>query len=156
MCKEHWGSSIINSTINVMLFKGVRNFKRRAWLYFHVKARGCVTTPIHYLSIIIIPFGLLTITSCGSKNPAQAMQAAPPPVSVTVQNVAPGNATYYDEYPGTVTALNQVELRPQVSGYVNGIHFKDGDRVRKGQKLYSIDQQQYEANYQQSVANLQV
>ncbi|MET0393573.1 MAG: efflux RND transporter periplasmic adaptor subunit, partial [Chitinophagaceae bacterium] len=48
------------------------------------------------------------------------------------------------------------ELRAQVTGYITGIYFKDGDKVSKGQRLYSIDQQLYNANYQQAVANLQV
>jgi membrane fusion protein (multidrug efflux system) len=75
---------------------------------------------------------------------------------VAVQEVAVTDAVYYDEYPATVTALNQVELRPQVSGFITGVHFADGSRVRKGQLLYSVDQQLYAANYQQAVANLQV
>jgi membrane fusion protein (multidrug efflux system) len=49
-----------------------------------------------------------------------------------------------------------VELRPQVSGFITGVHFADGSRVRKGQLLYSIDQQLYAANYEQAVANLKV
>src|SRR4030095_979589 len=105
----------------------------------------------------LIVFSLSTAASCGSKN-AQQQQAmqAPPAVPVTVQQVTTGNAVYYDQYPATVTALNEVELRPQVSGYITGIYFKDGDKVSKGQKLYSMDQQQYQANYQQAVANLAV
>jgi membrane fusion protein, multidrug efflux system len=47
-------------------------------------------------------------------------------------------------------------LRAQVNGYVTGIHFKEGERVKKGQKLYSLDQQQSEASYQQAQANLAV
>jgi membrane fusion protein, multidrug efflux system len=89
-------------------------------------------------------------------NNTQAPPVAPPPPKVVVEAVKSGDAVYYDEYPATVTALNQVELRPQVSGFITGIHFKDGDRVRKGQLLYSIDAQLYNANYQQSVANLSV
>jgi membrane fusion protein (multidrug efflux system) len=100
---------------------------------------------------------LFVAASCGSKSAQQqTMQGPPPAVPVTVQTVSTGNAVYYDEYPATVTALNEVELRPQVSGYITGIYFKDGARVRKGEKLYSIDQQQYEANYQQAVASLEV
>ncbi|HKZ66265.1 MAG TPA: efflux RND transporter periplasmic adaptor subunit, partial [Chitinophagaceae bacterium] len=86
----------------------------------------------------------------------QQQQGPPPAVSVTVEEAASTEATYYDEYPGTVVALNQTELRAQVTGYVTGIYFKDGDKVRKGQRLYSIDQQLYNANYQQSIAALQV
>ena len=96
----------------------------------------------------------LLIMSCGAKQ--QQQQGPPPAVPVTVTEVKTSNAVFYDEYPGIVTALNQIELRPQVSGYITGIYFKDGDRVRKGQKLYSIDQQVYGANVQQAQANLQV
>lgn len=96
----------------------------------------------------------LLIMSCGAKQ--QQQQGPPPAVPVTITEVKTSNAVFYDEYPGIVTALNQIELRPQVSGYITGIYFKDGDRVRKGQKLYSIDQQVYSANVQQAQANLQV
>src|SRR5688572_13389146 len=105
-------------------------------------------------SIFPIACTFLLLASCGSKKQQQA--AAPPPVAVTVEEVAGTDARYYDEYPGTVVALNQTELRAQVSGYITRIYFKDGDKVRKGQSLYSIDQQLYTANYQQAIANLQV
>jgi membrane fusion protein, multidrug efflux system len=45
-------------------------------------------------------------------------------------------------------------LRAQVSGYITGIHFQEGQKVKKGQRLYTIDQQQSEASYQQALANL--
>ncbi|HEX2847680.1 MAG TPA: efflux RND transporter periplasmic adaptor subunit [Chitinophagaceae bacterium] len=99
--------------------------------------------------------GALLLAACGGKQTAQ--QAGPPPaVPVTVEEARSANAVFYDEYPGTVVALNQTEIRAQVTGYVTGIHFKDGDKVMKGQRLYSIDQQLYNANYEQAVANLQV
>jgi membrane fusion protein (multidrug efflux system) len=94
--------------------------------------------------------------SCGDDKPATPLQGPPPAVPVTTTVVNAGNAQYHDEYPATLAALNQVDLRAQVSGYITGIHFREGERVRKGQLLYSIDQQQYEANYQQAVANLAV
>ena len=67
-----------------------------------------------------------------------------------------GSATYYDLYPATVTPLNQVDIKPQVSGNITGIFFKDGQFVRKGMKLYEIDQQQYKAAYEQAMANVHV
>jgi membrane fusion protein (multidrug efflux system) len=104
---------------------------------------------IKYAGIILVIF------SAGCKDKKSG--PVPPPIpQVSVQEVALTNAVYYDEYPATVTALNQVELRPQVSGFITGVHFADGARVKKGQLLYSIDQQLYSANYQQAVANLQV
>lgn len=98
----------------------------------------------------------LTLASCGNKQQQQQQQGAPAAVPVTVADATTTSAVYYDEYPGTVTPLNQTELRAQVTGYITGIHFKDGDKVSKGQKLYSIDQQVYDANYQQSLANVAV
>ncbi|HVZ57615.1 MAG TPA: efflux RND transporter periplasmic adaptor subunit [Chitinophagaceae bacterium] len=99
--------------------------------------------------------GSLLLSSCGQGG-KQATQGPPPAVPVTVQTVTTADAVYFDSYPATVVALNQVDLRPQVSGFITGIFFRDGERVRKGQKLYTIDLQQYEANYQQALANLGV
>jgi len=94
------------------------------------------------------------ISSCG--NQAQKQQGPPPAVPITIATVANTNAVYYDTYPGTVTALDQINITSQVSGYITDINFKDGQNVKKGQLLYKIDNQVYKANYQQSVANLQV
>src|ERR1043166_289941 len=80
--------------------------------------------------------------SCGSGKKDQPMKAPPPP-AVTAEIVKKGKALYYDEYPATVAALNQNDLRAQVTGYINGIYFKDGQHVVQGQKLYDIDKQQY-------------
>ena len=96
---------------------------------------------------------IITATSCGKKN---NQQQAFPPVAVNIDTVQATSATYYDEYPATINALDQVEIHAQVSGYITGIYFKDGQRITKGQKLYSIDQQQYAGAYQQAVANVNV
>ena len=66
------------------------------------------------------------------------------------------SATYYDEYPATINALNQVEIHAAGDGYITGVYFKDGQRVTKGQKLYSIDPAAISGAYQQSVANVNV
>ncbi len=94
--------------------------------------------------------------ACGAGDKKADAPKPPPPVPVVTYTVQKGSATYYDEYPATVVALNEVQVRPQVTGYITGIYFKDGQFVRKGQKLYSIDQQQYQATYDQAIANLNV
>src|SRR6478736_2113351 len=104
------------------------------------------------LNFVIISATLL-ILSCSSKPKGPL---TPPPVSVSTQKIETASTNYYDEYPATIVALNQVELRPQVNGYVTGLYFKEGEHVRKGDKLYSIVQQQYEASYQQAQANVAV
>lgn len=104
-------------------------------------------------SILVV--AALTITACGNKN-AQQQSAAPAAVSVATVEVRNQAVTYYDEYPATVVALNQVALTPQVNGYITAIHFTEGERVKKGQELYSIDAQLYNANHEQAKANLAV
>ncbi|HEV2482548.1 MAG TPA: efflux RND transporter periplasmic adaptor subunit [Puia sp.] len=94
-----------------------------------------------------------SLTSCGGNNTGPQ---APPPTAVNVYTVATGNATYFDSYPATATPLNQVDIKPQVAGNIVGIYFKDGQEVRKGMKLYEIDQQQYLAAVNQAKANVAV
>jgi len=94
------------------------------------------------------------LTSCGDKKPAGPPVF--PPVPVSVYTVQTGNATYNDLYPATIAALNQVDIKPQVSGNITSIFFQDGQHISKGAKLYEIDQQQYKAAYDAASANLNV
>ncbi len=94
------------------------------------------------------------IVSC-SENKAP-VAGPPPPVPVTVGTVTSTDAVYYEEYPGIVAPLNEIKLTAQVSGYITSLRFKDGDKVKKGQLLYTIDAEIYRANYQSAVASLQV
>src|SRR5215475_2777719 len=105
---------------------------------------------IGFMSVVLS----LSLASCGGGKPTGPQ--APPPTPVDVYTVAAGNATYFDSYPGTATPLNQVDIKPQVSGNIIGIYFKDGQEVRKGMRLYSIDQQQYQAAVEAAKANLEV
>jgi len=103
-----------------------------------------------FLVLVIVA----VVASCGKR---QNLQQGPPPVvPVNIDTVQFAPATYYDEYPGTINALDQVDIHAQVSGYITGIYFRDGQYIKKGQKLYSIDQQQYAGAYNQAVANLNV
>jgi len=97
---------------------------------------------------------IFLLAACGS--PKVPEQKVPPPAQVTVYQVKKETAVYFDNYPATISPLNQVELKAQVTGYITGVYFTDGQHVSKGQKLYEIDRQQYQANYDQAVANLNV
>ncbi len=106
---------------------------------------------------LIAAASLWIVTACNKKaEQAQASVQGPVAVAVALETVSQSDVTYFDEYPGTVIALDQVELRPQVSGFITGVHFSDGARVSKGQLLYTIDSQLYTANHDQAVANLKV
>lgn len=103
------------------------------------------------ITFLLLPVSILLATSCGQQ---EKPKAALPPTPVNVAEAKIANATYYDQFQGTVVAINTVELRSQVSGFITGIFFKDGDVVTQGKTLYEIDRRKYEAAYQQAEANL--
>ena len=95
---------------------------------------------------------LALLAGCGNK---EEEKAGPPPATpVTLVDARTTAAVYYDEYPSTVVALNSVELRSQVAGFITGIYFKEGEVVPKGKTLYEIDRRKYQAAYQQALAGL--
>jgi membrane fusion protein (multidrug efflux system) len=105
---------------------------------------------LRILSAIL--FSTLIISSCADKG--KQATPPPPPASVTIYKVAEENVKGVDTYPATVVALNEVELRAEVNGYITNIFVKDGQTVTKGQKLYEIDRSRYQANYQQAAAQV--
>jgi membrane fusion protein (multidrug efflux system) len=104
-----------------------------------------------YKAAPVIILGSFFFFSCGHRQPP-----APSDVPVNLYTVTAQHVVYYDRYPGTTAALSQVNLLPQVQGYVTGIYFKEGAHVRKGQLLYEIDKRTYEANYNAAMDNLKV
>src|SRR5690606_34128928 len=99
--------------------------------------------------------GSILLAACGGSE-QQAQQTAPPPTAVSTYTVEKENVTTTDEYPGVVVALNEVELRAEVGGYITAIYVKDGQKVTKGQRLYEIDRTNYQAAYNSAKANLEV
>jgi RND family efflux transporter MFP subunit len=77
----------------------------------------------------------LALAACHGRPKA----AAPPPPAVTVAHPLVEQVVDWDDYVGQFQAVNTVEVRPRVSGYLVGVHFKDGQTVRKGQLLFTID-----------------
>lgn len=102
--------------------------------------------------ILTVFTGIFLLVSCKSKQPQETVSVIP----VTVAEVISEPVSYFDQYPGEVVSLDETKLLPQVTGYITGIFFQDGQHVVRGQHLYSIDEQVYQANYQQSIANLEV
>lgn len=101
--------------------------------------------------IIIGPVFLIGLASCQNhEKKSTAMQ----PTSVNVFVAKTADAVYYDKYQGSVIALNTVELRSQVTGFITGIFFKEGAVVAKGKALYEIDRRKYLDAYAQVQANL--
>src|SRR5580658_2006633 len=100
-------------------------------------------------SIIII--SSIMVFSC-QKKPTPPT----PPIPVNLDTVKARRVLYYDKYPSTTQALSQVNIYPEVQGYITGIFFKEGAHVKKGQELYEIDKRLFQAAYDQAEANLKV
>ncbi len=80
-------------------------------------------------------------------------KAAPPPVpKVTVSQPQSGIVTNWDEYPGHLEAVEMVEVRARVVGYIDSIHFRDGAEVKKGDLLMVIDPRPYESELKRAAA----
>jgi multidrug efflux system membrane fusion protein len=92
------------------------------------------------LGLIALIAGALT--ACGEK-PQQQAAAAPPPV--TVAQPVKRTVTDWDEFTGRFEAVEEVQVRPRVGGYVTNVEFKDGDMVHAGDLLYVIDSRPFEA-----------
>jgi RND family efflux transporter MFP subunit len=105
---------------------------------------------IRYLSLTAA-VSVALLASCKQQG---KQNAAFPPTPVSVTEAKTADAVYYDPFQGTVVALNSVELRSQVAGFITGIFFKEGDVVQKGKELYEIDRRKYVAAYEQAKANV--
>jgi RND family efflux transporter MFP subunit len=91
------------------------------------------------------------VASCGE----QKQQAgAPPPPAVTVAKPQKRTVVDYDEYVGRFVAINSVEIRARVSGYLDKLHFKDGQVVKQGDLLFTIDKRPFQNTLDQARANL--
>ena len=79
---------------------------------------------------------LLLLVGCGQ---GQQQQAAPPPPAVTVAQPVKRTIVDQDEYVGRFVAVDSVEIRARVSGYLDKVHFTDGQIVKEGDLLFAID-----------------
>jgi multidrug efflux system membrane fusion protein len=92
------------------------------------------------------PIGLLfALALAGCDEKAQSQAAAPPPPPVTVAQPVKRTVTDWDEFTGRFEAIQEVQVRARVGGFVNSVEFKDGAIVRAGDLLYIIDPRPFEA-----------
>src|SRR4051812_49482454 len=99
----------------------------------------------------LIPLLALALTSCGDKPPAPAAAAAPP---VTVAQPVKRTVTDWDEFTGRFDAVQEVQVRARVGGFVTSVEFRDGSIVKTGDLLYVIDARPFEAVAEQANGQL--
>lgn len=95
---------------------------------------------------------VMALLMAGCSDQGGKPPAPPPPPPVTVTQVQQKAATVIGETVGEVRAFREVELRPQVSGNVQSIHFNPGQRVKEGELLFVIDPRPYQASLAQERA----
>jgi multidrug efflux system membrane fusion protein len=103
------------------------------------------------LAPLIVASGMaVLLASCGEEQKA----AAPPPPVVTVAHPTRRTVIDMDEYVGRFVAVDSVEIRARVSGYLDQVHFTDGQMVKQGDLLFSIDKRPFQTSLDQARANL--
>jgi len=103
------------------------------------------------LLILIAAEALGTITGCHG---GDATTEIPPPI-VTVAHPVTRSVNDYLEFTGNLASINSVTLVARVEGFLEQIHFQDGARVKKGDLLFTIQQDQYIAQLQQAKAQVE-
>jgi len=115
-------------------------------LEFVRSARGGSTL---FAAALVLFVSLAAITGCSKEAPPP-----PPPPEVTVAEVVQKDVPIYIELVGSTLGSEDVEIRARVEGYLTSVNFTEGSFVRKGQTLYKIDPQPFEAALSQAQANL--
>lgn len=113
----------------------------------HLRTLGI--TPAGALTVVTSALTLM-IAACEKKPPP-----APPPAAVVVAPAMQRTIVDWDDYVGRFEAVDAVQVRPRVSGYLQSVSFQDGQVVKKGQLLFVIDPRPYQALYNQAKAQEQ-
>ncbi|PDP94052.1 efflux RND transporter periplasmic adaptor subunit [Enterobacter cloacae] len=111
---------------------------QKTWVNFHLNALGAVL-----LSALLV--------GCDE---GVAQNAAPQAPTVSAADVVVKSISQWDSFNGRIEAVESVQLRPRVSGYIDKVNYIDGQEVKKGQVLFTIDDRTYRATLEQAQAAL--
>ncbi|MGV3773927.1 MAG: efflux RND transporter periplasmic adaptor subunit [Verrucomicrobiales bacterium] len=112
------------------------------------------------LSIMFAAMGATLVAGCNKQGSqgqsgSDAAQNAPPPPTVTVQQIEQKTVVEWDELTGRTEPMETVEVRPRVTGYIEEVRFKSGQIVKKGDVLFTIDARWHKAEFERANAELQ-
>lgn len=107
-----------------------------------------IRRPIAFPAFVV----LLALAACSEAPAPSGPPPGPPPVSVAA--AIGKEIVESDEFPGRIEAIEQVEVRARVTGYLQSVHFKPGAEVKKGDLLFLIDPRPFEAAVAQAQATL--
>ncbi len=95
---------------------------------------------------------VLCMTACGGQQ-QQAQAPAPEIATITVDY---GNSNLESAFPATIKGRTDIDIRPQVTGFITKVHVDEGQQVKKGQVLFTLDQVQFQAAVDQALASVKV
>src|SRR5580698_3548294 len=95
---------------------------------------------------------LVVLSGCGNSN--KGAQSGPPPPQVSVAQVLEKKVQDWDEFTGRLQAVETVEIRPRVSGYIDKVAFSEGSQVKSGDLLFIIDPRPYQAENDKAAADV--
>jgi RND family efflux transporter MFP subunit len=98
-----------------------------------------------------IAAGVLMLAGCGNSGGGPQV---PPPPQVSVAQVLERRVKDWDEFTGRLQAIETVEIRPRVSGYIDKVAFIEGSQVKRGALLFVIDPRPYQAEYDRAGADV--
>ncbi|TCB98681.1 efflux RND transporter periplasmic adaptor subunit [Kosakonia quasisacchari] len=111
---------------------------QKPWVNFHLNALGAM---------------LLSVALVGCDN-GVAQNAVPQAPAVSAADVVVKSISQWDSFNGRIEAVESVQLRPRVSGYIDKVNYTDGQEVKKGEVLFTIDDRTYRAALEQAQATL--
>ena len=103
---------------------------------------------------LIIPLLLVPLLAACGQSQSQPQAAAPSPPQVTIAKPTSKRIADQDEYVGRFVAVELVEVRARVPGYLEAIHFQDGQLVKAGDLLFTIDRRPFQIALAQAEASL--
>ncbi|WP_202845112.1 efflux RND transporter periplasmic adaptor subunit [Luteimonas saliphila] len=103
----------------------------------------------------LVPVLLAVALAVACSSNAAPGDGAPPPPEVSVAEVVARPVRQWDDFTGRVSAIETVDLRARVSGYVERVAYEEGQEVRKGDLLFAIDPRPYRAALDQALAELE-
>jgi multidrug efflux system membrane fusion protein len=109
---------------------------------------------IAVIAVALYAMGVISLPKSAAGQAQATAQAAPPPVPVSVAKVVEKSVIEWDEFSGRVKAIDHVDIRPQVSGIIEKVHFSDGQLVNKGDMLFTIDPRPFQAALAHAQADL--
>ena len=116
---------------------------------------GQIQPASRFVTVVLpaLAAAVLTLLLQGCRSEADTQAAAPAP-QVTVASALEREVQEWDEFTGRLEAVESVEVRPRVTGYIDSVNFDEGSIVKKGDLLFVIDQRPYRAELDKAQAEL--